>query len=274
MRLILAILSVILITSIILRVYTNPIHRYILKIIFIYSILAGFYWYKGVSLSFENATSFFLYICLPSIIFVVIGFVILIDLGIILSTYNGDSRLILFIKEIYDFFKVENSPERYRSIICWNLREDEEEALKFIVSFFILITLSLSVLYLPSILSSSSPRLYDIYAISGNINAEMNDEYPVDELIYVPVEVGGLDTGLSLTLSKYNSGKFEEISSLVLYPNELDTQVNNSLSGETNNSGNYKVYLDPKFMPKGDYELEFENAQNRNISSSKIFSLK
>jgi hypothetical protein len=53
----------------------------------------------------------------------------------------------------------------------------------------------------------------------------------------------------------------------------VNTQVSDSLSGRARNSGNYEVYLDPKSMPTGDYELIFENAQNENISVSKVFSL-
>jgi hypothetical protein len=227
----------------------------------------------GFSLSFENAIPFFL-IFLLFIIPVIILVVILIDLGIFLSKYDGNSRLILPIKKIYDFLPDNGSPERYRSLTCWNLDDEEKYVLKFTVGFSILIFLSFSVLYLPSVLSFTSPRLYDIYAVQGNIKADMNDEYIMDKIIYVPVEVSGLDTGLSMTLSKYNSGKFEEISSLTLNPSESNTQKNNSLYGETYSHGSYKVYLDPTSMPTGDYELKFENAQNKNINTNKVFALK
>lgn len=272
-RFLFVILSIILITSVIFRVYTNPIHIYILKVIFVYTVLIGVYWYMGFSLSFENAIPFFLSFLL-FITLAVIELVILIDLGIFLSKYDGNSRLILPIKKIYDFLPDNGSPERYRSLIHWNLNDEEKYSLKFIVGFFFLIVLSFSVLYLPSVLSSASPRLYDIYAIPGNIKADMDDEYTMDKIIYVPVEVGGLDTGLSMTLSKYNSGKFEEISALTLYPSESNTLKNNCLYGESNFPGSYKIYLDPTSMSTGDYELKFENAQNKNVSMNHVFALK
>lgn len=146
--------------------------------------------------------------------------------------------------------------------------------IKLVLSIVSLIIISFSLLCIPSALPYISPRLYDIYTIDGNINVDIADEYPTDTLIYVPVEIGGLDTGLSITLYKYDSGKFEEISSLILHPNESVTQRNNSLSGNISDSVNYEIILDPKYMSVGNYKINFETGQNENMSINRVFSIK
>lgn len=193
-----------------------------------------------------------------------------------ISSYNGNSGTIIFFKKFNENFN-HNHHDYYYSSERYSIEAERKKDRKIIISLIILIILSSSLLYLPSILSSSSPRLYDIYAIPGNIKTQVEEEYSMDRIIYFPVKVGGLDNGLSITLSKFDSGKFEEISSLVLYSNQTITQKNYSLSGRTNNNGNYDIYLDPKSDPKsiseGNYQLTFNNAQNKKMSSSKVFFL-
>ncbi|MGB9938702.1 hypothetical protein [Methanosarcina sp.] len=232
--------------------------------------MTGIYWYLGFSLSFEDAIPYLLATCLLFISWMFLLFLI-IELSIAISTYDGDSIFILHLQEIHRSITDNGSPERYRSLTCWNLEEEEIYVLKLFLGFLILIFLSVSVLYLPSILSSSSPRLYNIYSLDGNINAEMNDEYSTGKNFYVPVEIEGLNNGLLVTLSKYDSGRFKEVSSLILKPNESMIQENDILSGEVSNSGKYMIIVNTTYIATGDYELEFNNLQN--LSSSKVFAL-
>lgn len=267
--LLLLILAVISFTSFIFRVYTNSIPRYFLIFISIYTILTSIYWYLDLSL-FEDAIMYISSIWFFIIISALLGFV-MIELGIAISTYHGDSKFIIKLQEIQ--YSIIGPPDRYRSLTCWNLEDEEIKGLKFFVSILILISLSLSVVYLPSTLSSLSPRLYDIYAIDGNIKTEMNDEYSAGRNFYVPVEVEGLNTGLSVILSKYeyDYGTFKEISSLTLKPNESMIRENNILSGEVSSSGEYMIVVNTTSINTGDYELKFKNLQN--VSSSSVFSL-
>lgn len=270
--LLLVILSVILFTSFVLRVYTNSIPRTFLIFTSIYTILMVIYWYLGFSLLFEDAIPYLLITCLFFISSAFITFA-MIEFGIALSTYHGDSSFILHLKEIHHSITDNGSPERYRSLTDWNLEEEEIYVLKFILSSLILIFLSVSVLYLPSMLSSVSPRLYDVYAIDGNVKADMKDEYSAGRNFYIPVEVGGLNTCLFVTLSKfeYDYGRFKEISSLILKPNESMIQENHILSGETSSSGKYMIIVNTTSITPGDYELEFKNTQNTSLS--KVFAL-
>lgn len=271
LRLLFVILAAILLISMVLRLGISRIPFIFLGICLLYTLFSTVLWYFSYSLSFETVTILF-YLTLSYITFVVIGLIVLIELSIFLSTYHGHLKLILFFKDIYDFFN-HDSPERYRSLTHWNLQDEEIQAIKLAVSLFSLIIISFSFLCIPSVLSSISPRLYDIYAIDGNIKIDMNDEYSTDKIIYVPVEIEGFDTGLSITLSKYDSGKFEETSSLILHPNESITQRNNSLSGNTSDSDSYEIILDPKFMSTGDYKINFKKEQNENTSINKVFSI-
>lgn len=268
-RLLLLIFAVILFILFILRVYVNSISRRFLIFISIYTILTGIYWYLGLSL-FKDAIMYFISIWFSIIVLALLTFIV-IELGIAISTYHGDSKFILHLREIQH--SITGPPDRYRSLTCWNLEEEEIQSLKLILGPLFLIFLSLSVIYLPSILSSLSPRFYDIYAIDGNIKAEINDEYSAGRNFYVPVEVEGLDTGLSVILSKYeyDYGRFKEISSLTLKPNESMLRENDILSGEISSSGEYMIIVNTTSITTGDYELEFKNLQN--VSSSKVFSL-
>lgn len=265
----LLILAVISFAVSIVNMYTNSIPRHFLIFISIYTISTGVYWYLGLSL-FEYAKMYFISMCLFFIILTLIGFV-MIELGIFISTYHGDSKFISRLREIQH--SITGPPDRYRSLTCWNLEEEEIQSLKIILGPLFLISLSLSVIYLPSILSSLSPRFYDIYTIDGNIKAEMNDEYSAGRNFYVPVEVEGLNTGLSVTLSKYEYDYeiFKEISSLTLKPNESMIRENDILSGEISSYGEYMIIVNTTSITTGDYELEFNNLQN--VSSSKVFSL-
>lgn len=195
----------------------------------------------------------------------------MIELGIAISTYHADSKFILCLRETQ--YSITGPPDRYRSLTCWNLEDEDVKSLKSFASIIILISLSLSVIYLPSILSSLSPRLYDIYAINGNIKAEVDDKYSVGRNFYIPIEIEGLNTGLSVALSKYeyDYGRFKEISSLTLKPNKSMIRENDILSGEISSSGEYMIIVNTTSITTGDYELEFKNLQN--MSSSKVFSL-
>lgn len=280
-RLLLALFTLFLFISIIFGDPTVSSHLAFFKLLLTYSIIVIIYWYRNFSLSFEDAKNNFFYFWLPFIGVVLVFLLIFVGIGkllnVFLSSYNGDSRVILFFKELNNLFNYDKHDDYFYSRNRYSLKAEQKQEKKIIGSLIILIILSFSLLYLPSILSSSSPRLYDIYAIHGSIKAQVDEEYSINKIVYVPVEIGGLDSGLSITLSKFNSGKFEEISSIILYPNQSIIQKNNSLSGRVVNYGSYEICLDPSSDPKslseGDYQFKFKNSQNKNISSNKVFSL-
>ncbi|WP_158024150.1 hypothetical protein [Methanosarcina horonobensis] len=91
------------------------------------------------------------------------------------------------------------------------------------------------------------------------------------EGVPISVKIGGPNIGLSVTLFRDDLDGLKDISSIVLYPNNSSTQLNNSLIGNSIGSGKYLVFLNTTSLPTGHYKLVFENPKYEWINSSSPF---
>lgn len=127
LRLLFVILTAILLIIKALRLGTGRIPFIFLGIILLNTLFSIGVWYY--SLSFETVIILF-YGMLSLFILLFIISVILVELGIFLSTYHGMSTFILYFKNIYNSFIDPDSPERYRSLTYWNLQYNENTRYK------------------------------------------------------------------------------------------------------------------------------------------------